>query len=198
MAKSITYDQYLNMLAEKSIDNTRQLKRSMTQRRNGMEDLYGICFTSIATLDETDNRYKAKFYISLSPDCIYLHRYAFKHVIMPSIIEDEDPSEGSDWRMTIAGVDVTAYLCEQQGTTNLFDGEGIYPGDDLADDKENFFDILDVASVMIAEANGDKTSVPYINAEKLLEPKFKKVEISSRKPFSADSYLYMKYSSVSR
>ena len=41
----LTYEQALNRIAEKTIDNTRQLRRAVAQRRNGMEDLYGIEFT---------------------------------------------------------------------------------------------------------------------------------------------------------
>ena len=88
------------MLAERTLDNTRQLKRDNRQRRNGMEDLYGVCFSAHAT-ELKDGRYTARFYISLSPDYVYLHRFAFKFVIMPSITEGEDPSEGRDWRVSI-------------------------------------------------------------------------------------------------
>lgn len=66
------------MLAERTIDNTQQLKRGVNQRRNGMEDLYGVCFSS-----NGDASTPATFYISLSPDYVYLQRFAFKFVIKP-------------------------------------------------------------------------------------------------------------------
>lgn len=66
------------MLSEKTLDNSRQLKRDVHQRRNGMEDLYGVCFTS-----NGDANNPATFYISLSPDYVYLERFAFKFVIKP-------------------------------------------------------------------------------------------------------------------
>lgn len=194
MGRVITLDQYLNSIAEKTLDNSRQLKRDVHQRRNGMEDLYGVCFSAHANeLSSDDNRYHAKFYISLSPDYVYLHRFAFKFVIMPSITEGEDPSEGRDWRVEIGGQDITDYLKEQQDidpSDPLFEGEGVYPSNKL-DDREDFYDILDVVSVMYAEGEDD-------SAEAIIKPIFKPVEISSVKPFSADAYLYLKYSNCNR
>ena len=198
MGRTITLDQYLNSIAEKTLDNSRQLKRDVHQRRNGMEDLYGVCFSAHAT-EPKSGRYTARFYISLSPDYVYLHRFAFKFVIMPSITEGEDPSEGRDWRVEIGGQNITDYLKEQQDIPPedpLFEGEGIYPSNGLTDTVENFYDILDVISVMIAEGQDpdDSESAVY----QLLKPNFKPVEISSVKPFSVDAYFYAKYSVVNR
>lgn len=192
MGRVITLDQYLNSIAEKTLDNSRQLKRDVHQRRNGMEDLYGVCFSAHAT-EPKSGRYTARFYISLSPDYVYLHRFAFKFVIMPSITEGEDPSEGRDWRVSIGGQNITDYLKEQQDIPPedpLFEGEGVYPSNKL-DDREDFYDILDVVSVMYAEGEDD-------SAEAIIKPIFKPVEISSVKPFSVDAYLYLKYSNTNR
>lgn len=189
MGRLLTYEQYMNMLSERVIDNSQQLKQSVHQRRNGMEDLYGVCFSAHATEANKEGRYTAQFYISLSPDYVYLHRFAFKLVIMPSIVEDEDPSEGRDWQMSIAGVQITDYLKEQQDGAWI-SGEGVYPTNKL-DHLEDFYDILDVVSVMIAEGREE-------DASKIMSPTFKKVVISSKKPFSTDAYLYLKYSNTNR
>lgn len=198
MSKQVTYAEYMNMLSEKVVDNSQQLRRGLHQRRNGMEDLYGVCFSAHATeADSSTGRYNARFYISLSPDYVYLHRFAFKFVIMPSITEGEDPSTGRDWRVLIAGKDITPYLKEQQGlspTDPLFDGEGIYPNNRLEDEHEDFYDILDVVSVMIAENTEESLNA----AEAIMKPYFKAAVISSTKPFSVDAYLYVKYSTVNR
>lgn len=74
----LTYEQVLNRLAERTTDNTKQLRKMVQQRRNGMEDLYGICFSA-----EGDAENPATFYISLSPDYVYLEQFAFKFVIKP-------------------------------------------------------------------------------------------------------------------
>lgn len=198
MSKKVSYAEYMNALSEKVVDNSQQLKRGIHQRRNGMEDLYGVCFSAhAAEADESTGRYNARFYISLSPDYVYLHRFAFKFVIMPSITEDEDPSTGRDWRVLIAGKDITPYLKEQQGlspTDPLFEGEGIYPSNKLEDTREDFYDILDVVSVMIAEDTEESREA----AEAIMKPYFKSVVISSTKPFSVDAYFYTKYSTVNR
>lgn len=245
MSQTVTLNEVLNKLSEKSIDNTRQLRRSVNQRRNGMEDLYGVCFSA-----NGDANYPATFYISLSPDYVYLQRFAFKFVIkpyrstvagasgsgitigatrldgggggLPHIIENtstldeedggaitpnphtHDVSGGlggldygikqietisTDWQVKIDGVDITPYLIEQHDG-NWITGEGVFPNNRL-DDVEAFYDILDVASVMTAE--GDEVS-----RDKILAPKFKKVELLSNAPFGVDAYLYLKYSNTNR
>ena len=228
MAREISYDKYLNMLSERIVDNSRQLKRTVHQRRNGMEDLYGVCFTS-----NGDANNPATFYVSLSPDYVYLERFAFKFVIKPfattikggsspatvivdntellvnnNIIEPNPHTHltlphthnmtsgktfidtTSDyWRVRIDGIDITAYLIEQHGG-QWIEGEGIYPNGDLVS-QGGFYDILDVASMMIADGR-------EAQAEKILEPRFKKVEIISDAPFSTDVYAYVKYSNISR
>lgn len=103
MGKLITYTDYLNMLTERTLDNTRQLKRDKHQRRNGMEDLYGVCFSA-----QGDAHNPASFYISLSPDYVYLERFAFKFVIRPFTTT---VSGGTD-SATVA-VDATALAVDQ-------------------------------------------------------------------------------------
>lgn len=237
MSRLITIDRYMNMLSEKTLDNSRQLKKGLHQRRNGMEDLYGVCFS---TNGDADN--PATFYISLSPNYVYLEMFAFKFVIKPftttikgatdsSIVDvnktslsvDNDSispnphdhttqphthnvidgmsfvqTTSTDWSVRIHGVDITDYLKEQHDVDpndplfDMSDGsiEKAFPNNDLSD-LADFYDILDVASVLIAEGNDE-------DAEKLLRPEFKKVEIRSDAPFGVDAYLYMKFSMLNR
>lgn len=224
----MTYEQFLNRLAEKTYDNTKQLRRGVQQRRNGMEDLYGVMFSA-----DGDAENPATFYISLSPDYVYLQRFAFKFVIKPftttvkggtsSAVVDVKPTglsvsnnvitpnphehetephthnivsgkafvptTSTYWRVRIAGIDITPYLIEQHGG-DWIDGEGIFPNGELVS-KNGFYDILDVASMMVAEGETDK-------AEAILKAEFKKVEIVSDAPFAVDAYLYTKYSNLNR
>lgn len=78
MARTVGVDKVFNTLLERTADNTRLLKQDLNQRRNGMEDLYGVPFTEYG-----DASNPASFYISISPDMVYLERYAFKFVIKP-------------------------------------------------------------------------------------------------------------------
>lgn len=243
MSKLVTFEQYLNMLSERTIDNKRQLLRSINQRRNGMEDLYGVCFSAYG-----DASKPATFYISLSPDYVYLQRFAFKFVIKPyqttvtggtsaatvtvdlaqadvnetllstdfatyimpnphthtaglhghgtqphthSLIDGiaQVHTLSTNWTVKIAGIDITAYLIEQQNNAWI-SGEGIYPNNRI-EGIEDFYDILDVASMMIAEG---KTA----ECDAILASEFKKVEIISDAPFGVDAYAYVKYSNSNR
>lgn len=78
MARRVSAEKILNTLAERTIDHNRVLKRDLNQRRNGMEDLYGQPFIVYG-----DAGSPASFYISISPDMVYLERYAFKIAIQP-------------------------------------------------------------------------------------------------------------------
>lgn len=78
MAQKVTVDKAFNMLAEKTLEHSKVLKRNIDQRRNGMEDLYGQPFIVYG-----DASNPASFYISISPDMVYLERFAFKIVIQP-------------------------------------------------------------------------------------------------------------------
>lgn len=225
----LTYDQVLNRLAERTTDNTKQLRQAVQQRRNGMEDLYGVMFSA-----QGDASNPAEFYISISPDYVYLQRFAFKFVIRPfattvkggtdsavvtvdntslsvnnNSISPNPHTHGTQphthnvisgksfvqttsdyWRVKIAGVDITPYLMEQHDG-EWIDGEGVYPTNELDDAREDFYDILDVCSMLMSE--GDEGSV-----EKILRPEFKKVEIVSDAPFGIDAYLYQKYANLNR
>lgn len=237
MGKIISIEKYMNMLAEKTYDNSRQLKKDVHQRRNGMEDLYGVCFSA-----NGDANTPASFYISLSPDYVYLERFAFKFVIKPfvssvagasggsltisdtslSVTAQQDPTTSeiaasitpnphshtvsgsigsldygithidtasTNWRVRIDGVDITAYLIAQHDG-EWISGEGVYPTDDLGEPKD-FYDILEVCDVMTDEGR-------FVDRERILQSKFKKVEIVSDAPFGCDLYLYMKYCNLNR
>jgi len=202
-----SYEEVFNMLLERTADNTELLRKSNRQRRNGMEDLYGVMFSKDSVLDPDDGKYVAKFYVSLSPDYVYLSRFAFKLVIERK--EGDVPPSGDEeaWEFFVDGVDVTDYLMEQHDGAWI-DGAGIYPTRDLdevieEDDNEpNFYDILDVASLMQTEIDeeDDDTRREQLMREqkKVLRRGFKPVEIKSEAPFHCDAYLYCKYSHLNR
>lgn len=193
-----------------------------------MEDLYGVMFSA-----EGDADNPATFYLSLSPDFVYLQRLAFKFVIRPYTttvkggtssatvqVNDTSLAVSNDaitpnphthgtqphthnvikgkafvnttsdyWRVKIADVDVTAYFIEQHDG-DWIEGEGIYPNNRL-ERIEDFYDVLGVASMLYAEGEEE-------DAEKILKPEFKKVEIISDAPFGVDAYLYTKLSHMNR
>lgn len=214
-------------VAERTIENRRQMKNSTQQRRTSFVDLYGIEY-----LRQGDANNPATFYISVSPDFAYYERFAFKFQIMPyvspvlggtgsAIVDVEETSltggstitpnphdhttkphthnlikglsfantTSTNWRVKIHDVDITYYLIEQQDGAWI-DGEGIYPNNGT-DDKEDFYDILDVACLLNEQGETEKVN-------KLLTPEFKKVEIISDAPFQVAAMLYLKYNHVNR
>lgn len=75
-----TYNDILTRVAERTIDNREQLKKSTRQRRTKFSDLYGIEY-----LRQGDANNPATFYVSISPDFVYYERFAFKFQIMPFV-----------------------------------------------------------------------------------------------------------------
>ena len=111
MGRLVSLDQYLNALSEKAIDNSRQLKKGLHQRRNGMEDLYGVCFSA-----NGDANNPATFYISLSPDYVYLERFAFKFVIKPFVSSVAGASSGT---LTINSTMLEAEAVQDPQTSDI-------------------------------------------------------------------------------
>lgn len=91
----------------------------------------------------------------------------------------------SDFRVSIEGVDITAYLMAQYGS--WISGEGVYPSIDIGKD----YDILEVASDLVAQGRMD-------DADKLTSSGYKRVEISSDSPFQVTLVNYLKYSHMNR
>ena len=228
MARLITYDEYLNMLSERVVDNTKQLKRDTRQRRNGMEDLYGVCFSA-----NGDAESPATFYISLSPDYVYLERFAFKFVIKPYTTT----IQGATGNATVA-VDNTSLSVDNDAVTpnphkhttqphthNVINGIGhVHTTSTMWRVR---IDGVDITPYLIAQHDGawiegegvypnnqlddvedfyDILEVCDVltdlglesDREKILASKFKKVEIVSDAPFGVDAYLYIKYGHLNR
>lgn len=216
-------------IAEKVYDLIKYKDTSLTQRRNLVTDMYGVEYTRQAT-----ENYPATFYISITPDLVYLERFQFKLIINPfqstvgSIsvgtmtvddttitptfdestkqvtlspnphshtvkgnisvnagMTENDPS-ASDFSIKIEGIDVTPYLMAQYNN-QWITGNGVYPNSTIGQD----YDILEVASDLIGEGRNS-------DAETLLSPGYKKVEISASTSFSVTMVLYLKLSHVNR
>lgn len=220
----ISGQEAIQKIAERSYYNKKNIEQSDQQRRHNFVDLYGVEYTR-----QGDNGFPATFYISISPDMVYLERFEFKLIISPflsgngggtnvaaPVIEETSltiqngqispnphshnltahthgltpgigstPVTASDFRILIEGIDVTAYLMAQYG--EWIDGEGVYPSIEIGKD----YDILEVASDMIAEGKKDQ-------ADKLTSSGYKRVQITSAHPFSVTLVNYLKYSHMNR
>lgn len=74
----MTIDKAINRIAERTFDNTETIRQMKKQRRNQVVDIYGMEFTR-----QGGPGAPATFYISISPDMIYLERFEFKLIIQP-------------------------------------------------------------------------------------------------------------------
>lgn len=74
----MTIDRAINRIAERTFDNTETIRQMKRQRRNQVVDIYGMEFTR-----QGGPGAPATFYISISPDMIYLERFEFKLIIQP-------------------------------------------------------------------------------------------------------------------
>lgn len=173
--RTMTYDKAMNRIAEVVKDNRDDLRKTRLQRRTEFTDLYGVPFYA-----ESDENNEAKFYISVSPDLVYFMRFQFK-----IYVQELQASDDGDFEISINGIDITDYLTEQEDG-DWIDGEGLYPTN-AVEDQEDFYDLLDVATVMYNEGNEEE-------ANKLLKPGFKPMKIAASSSFKVTMYLYMKYS----
>lgn len=72
----ITIDQAINILAERTYQNTQDINRKNLQRRHQVVDLFGVPYSA-----QGDASSPASFYISVSEDMEYYERFQFKLII---------------------------------------------------------------------------------------------------------------------
>lgn len=71
-------DEALARISERTADNYQYMKENLRQRRNVPDDLYGVEYYR-----QGDGGAPATFYLSISPDMVYLERLQFKLIIEP-------------------------------------------------------------------------------------------------------------------
>lgn len=76
----LTYDEALGIVAERAYLNKKNIDQKDTQRRHNFVDMYGVEYTR-----QGDGGAPATFYISISPDMVYLERFEFKLIIQPFV-----------------------------------------------------------------------------------------------------------------
>lgn len=219
----VTTAEAIDKIAARTYENTRHIKQQKNQRRYQVVDLYGVEFTR-----QGDSHNPAKFYVSITPDLVYLERFEFKLIVQPFAsssngvesatvtIDGTTLSEQNNhiypnphthtspahthnvamgmsiasttadtFRLVMEGIDITPYLMAQHG--EWIDGEGVFPSLTLGDD----YDILEVASDLVSEGRD-------ADAEKLVTPGFKEIEIRANAPFQVTLVLYLKLEHVNR
>lgn len=182
----LSLGQYLDRIASRVVDNREKLDQSMLQRRDQMTDLHGVEYTRQAGPGAP-----AVFYVSISRDMIYLSRFEFKLLIAPYTQLSPSgppvvvPIDQSGFRVSVDGVDVSAYLAAQHN--GWIGGEGVYPSLDV--DKN--YDLLEASSDMRAAGQTEL-------AEIIVSPGYKQIQVSGTSLFTCTMQLTCKFSHANR
>lgn len=217
-----TYEDAINVLAERTYENRQQLKRQKEQRRVSFVDLYGVPYVA-----QGDALNPATFYISISPDLIYYERFAFKFVIESfessvsgvsgtalsinntSLEIENDAINPNPHKHTITGgINAVSYGVKKQNTSS--DTWAVHIGGvDITDYLMEQHDGDWIEGQGVFPSNGTEDyydlldvacmmEAEGVSTDPILKPEFKPVQIYSDAPFRVTAYLYCKYSHNNR
>lgn len=182
----LSLDEHLGRLTARVVDNREKIERDLLQRRDQVTDLHGVEFTRNAA-----QGVPAVFFVSISPDMTYLTRFEFKLLISqytqfsPTEEPIVVPVDKSGYRVSVDGVDVSAYLAAQHD--GWISGEGVYPSLDI----EKMYDLLEASSDMRADGNIEL-------AERVVAPGYKRIEVSGTSLFTVTMQLTCKFGHANR
>lgn len=208
----------LDILAERTVSHTKNIKEKDRQRRNSVIDLYGIEVYREAKL--INGKYEAVFPLAISRDLTYYLRLQFKVLIetssanefsiyVRSSVNTGEKDEEGDWIYRKRDIDITPYLmAEQDG--DWIDGENrdstgdnrFWPNDELPDNEPsneppNTYDLMSVVSMMEAEKRQGSETKGY-EAEAIERVEMKKIVIKANAAYKAAVQFYPKYGDLNR
>lgn len=224
----VTYDDMFQWLEDKTIDNTKELKKTRRQRRTEFTDLYGVPYTAIG-----DRGTPAQFYISISNDLVYYLRFQFKLHIQPFLSTVSGGTDGATVIIDPTSLSVSNSQISpnphnhtaQPHTHNTVSGVGVthttstdftvkIHGVDITPylmeqqggawiNGEGLYPSNQIADeddfYDVLDVAGMMTAEGNLSDRaKLLQPEFKLIEIESDAPFAVTLYLYLKYSNPGR
>lgn len=220
----ITESEAIERIAERTIQNTRDIRQKNNQRRHQVVDLYGMEFTR-----QGDAQTPATFYVSISTDMVYLERFQFKLIIQPfaSSVQSGTQSAVVDVKnrnLSVNGSSITPNPHDhdtEPHTHNLVSGISLVHTQ--ADDFDVSIAGIDVTPYLMAqygewiqgegiwptaeiEKDYDILEVASDlmaegreeDANSLTRSGYKKVEIKSNSPFQVTMVLYLKYPHLNR
>lgn len=76
----LSQEEAIIRISERVAENKKRIDRMLKQRRNQVVDMYGVEFTRQGAANSP-----ARFYISITPDLVYLERFEFKLIVSPFI-----------------------------------------------------------------------------------------------------------------
>lgn len=190
----ITVGQAIERLAERTSENKERWRQALRQRRTEYTDIYGIPYVS-----ETGSNKTFEYHIAISPDLEYYERFQFKLLVKDAGTIDPNGfrfymGRPADSEQREQLVELTDYLEEQQG--EWIDGNGYFPEEDITNDSDSFYDILDAVGLVMAEDRDEDEKTSDMNA--ILSPGNKLVRITSDTACDVTLILFAKYSTINR
>ena len=157
----ISGQEAIQRLAERSYHNKQNIEQSDQQRRHSFVDLYGVEYTR-----QGDNGFPATFYISISPDMVYLERFEFKLIISPFLSGNGGGTNVAtpvieETSLSVSGGQISPNPHTHNLTSHthgLSAGIGSTPV--TASDFRVYIENIDVTAYLMAQYNGE-----WINGE---------------------------------
>ena len=113
----MTPEEYLERIAARTVSNTENIQQKDRQRRHSFVDLYGVEFTR-----QGDANNPATFYVSISPDMVYMERFEFKLIVSPFL-----SANGVGTSISTPVIDATELTAELVKTGSEITGVEITP-----------------------------------------------------------------------
>jgi len=120
----LSQEEAIIRISERVAENKKRIDRMLKQRRNQVVDMYGVEFTRQGAANSP-----ARFYISISPDMVYLERFEFKLIVQPflSMAGTIGPT-----RLSASGEGIEYGTVTHEDLMNILNGDSCaeYPDDE--------------------------------------------------------------------
>lgn len=218
----MTQGEALERVAQVTAQNARNISQDNKQRRNQVVDLYGVEFYR-----QGDANYPATFYISISPDMIYMERFEFKLILQSFMSTAGEVGETDLSAGAYATVQEPRLILSDQSVTPNPHTHTLTPGmssyGTVGSDIRISVEGIDVTPYLAAQYDGwidgegiypsldvgknyDLLQVASdliaegnkADADTITRAGYKKIEVSSESPFGVVLVLYEKYSHLNR
>lgn len=218
----MTQGEALERVARTAAKTAKNVVQENTQRRNQVVDLYGVEYYR-----HGDANHPATFYISISPDMVYMERFEFKLIIEAFSSTGGEIGETSLSPGPYATVDEPTLILSDQAVTPNPHTHTVTPGISHTPTTASDFRVkvegIDVTANLMAQYDGwinGEGVYPMLDVSKnydllevasdfiaegdtakadtITQSGYKKIEISSGSPFDVVLVLYSKYSHLNR
>lgn len=161
----LTQDEAVEWIGEKTIQNTQDIRQKNRQRRHQVVDMYGVEYTR-----QGDGGSPATFYVSISPDMVYMERFEFKLIIQPFVSTAAGTTESQT--VNVKDTELTLdNLAVVNGTNLIISDDGIEPNPHSHETDPHSHDVVAGISLHHTTASDFRISIegidvtPYLMAQ---------------------------------